>query len=596
MQHVALYRAWRPQTFADLIGQKAVVTTIRNAMLVGKVHHAYLFSGPRGTGKTSAAKLMARAVNCQSRIDGVEPCNQCENCMAVQSGATVDVLEIDAASNRGIDEIRELRENVRFAPVQVPYKVYIIDEVHMLTNEAFNALLKTLEEPPSHVLFILATTEPHKLPPTIVSRCLRFDFRRIQLDDQVDRLRMICDQEKIKIEDEALRVVARLSEGGMRDALSLLEQVTTFMGNDKIIKHEDLVDIVGGVPSKQLETWLRALHERDVPKAIPVLDEWIQSGRSAERILDQWMHMLRDLRFFKLSPNSKAWIERASIRPELAERLTRDIPDHKIDQWMKILDPLSAELRNSILPMMILEMAMFKCCDVDHQVATNQAVQISNATTVDSEIIAKIQRMELTIKQLSESIQKIGSADQNLYQKDAAAMSRMVAPAANRAGSITTKTSASSSHSLVNTQEFVENNDKEMLRTVVQSWNSVLQMIKEQRITLYAWLRDGEPTSVSNHKLLIIFKNTMHRDTIDKHANRELVEQVIQQVMGLPIRIVPVLQSTWLEAKKPNLNSQASKNESETFQLEPESEKSDWVQDAVTIFGKDAVEILDGQQ
>ncbi|EGS4843797.1 DNA polymerase III subunit gamma/tau, partial [Listeria monocytogenes] len=244
MAYQALYRVFRPQSFQDVVGQEHVTKTLKNAIVQNKTSHAYLFSGPRGTGKTSAAKIFAKAINCEHGHDG-EPCNECEICKGTTDGSIPDVLEIDAASNNGVEEIRDIREKVKYAPTVAKYKVYIIDEVHMLSTGAFNALLKTLEEPPKHVIFILATTEPHKLPLTIISRVQRFDFKRITTQDIIGRLKFILEEEKIPYDEKALMIVARAAEGGMRDALSLLDQVISY-GSEEVTV-EDALEITGSV-------------------------------------------------------------------------------------------------------------------------------------------------------------------------------------------------------------------------------------------------------------------------------------------------------------------------------------------------------------
>src|SRR5690554_264178 len=249
MSYQALYRVWRPSQLADVVGQEHITKTLKNALLQQKLSHAYLFTGPRGTGKTSAAKIISKAINCEKApVD--EPCNECVACKGIQDGTIVDVMEIDAASNNGVDEIRDIRDKVKFAPSAVRYKVYIIDEVHMLSTGAFNALLKTLEEPPSHVIFILATTEPHKIPLTIISRCQRFDFKRISAEAMIERMQYIVEQENMAITKEALEAIALAAEGGMRDALSILDQVISYSEGEADI--DDVLAVTGGVSQEML--------------------------------------------------------------------------------------------------------------------------------------------------------------------------------------------------------------------------------------------------------------------------------------------------------------------------------------------------------
>ena len=260
MASQALYRKWRSRTFEDIVAQDHVTHTLANALHSGRIAHAYLFTGPRGTGKTSTARLLAKAANCLGPEDGPRPCNQCPICQAVDEGRLIDLIEIDAASNRGIDEIRDLREKVNFRPNEARYKVYVIDEVHMLTNEAFNALLKTLEEPPGHVIFVLATTEPHKIPATVLSRCQRFDFRRIPAADIVGRLRYIAEQEGILVKDDALAFIARQATGSLRDAISLLDQLVAY--GEETVSVEQVQQILGLVPPADRPETPRLPHPR----------------------------------------------------------------------------------------------------------------------------------------------------------------------------------------------------------------------------------------------------------------------------------------------------------------------------------------------
>ena len=284
MAYQALYRKWRPRTFDSVIGQEAITDTLKNAIKRGKVSHAFLFAGPRGTGKTSCAKIFAKALNCTNLQDG-EPCNECANCIAADQGSMPDIMEIDAASNNGVDEIREIRDKVKYAPTEGKYKVYIIDEVHMLSMGAFNALLKTLEEPPEHVVFILATTELQKVPATIISRTQRYNFKRISKEDLEKRMKYILDQENIKYEDKALAVIAQVADGGMRDALSILDQLLSY--EKESVNYDDALQITGFADRENIEKILLALLNQDAGQALQLTQDEMAKGASSKNILDE---------------------------------------------------------------------------------------------------------------------------------------------------------------------------------------------------------------------------------------------------------------------------------------------------------------------
>ncbi|MCI5548613.1 MAG: DNA polymerase III subunit gamma/tau, partial [Lactobacillus johnsonii] len=284
MAYQALYRKWRPRTFDGVVGQTAITDTLKNAIKRGKISHAFLFAGPRGTGKTSCAKIFAKALNCTNLQDG-EPCNECENCLAADQGTMNDIIEIDAASNNGVDEIRDIRDKVKYAPTQGKYKVYIIDEVHMLSMGAFNALLKTLEEPPEHVVFILATTELQKVPATIISRTQRYNFKRIDQHDLIARMTYILGQEKIDFEEKALEVIAQVADGGMRDSLSILDQILSY-DQDKV-KYEDALRITGYAAQEKIEQVLLNLLNGETSAALEIVHALLQDGASTKNILDE---------------------------------------------------------------------------------------------------------------------------------------------------------------------------------------------------------------------------------------------------------------------------------------------------------------------
>ena len=356
MAYVALYRQWRPQNFATLVGQQPVKQALTNALTSGRIAHAYLFAGPRGTGKTSTARILAKALNCEHGPTP-NPCGQCDNCRRIAEGSSMDVFEIDAASNRGIDEIKTLRDQLAFTPVDCRYKVYIIDEVHMLTTEAFNALLKTLEEPPSHVIFILATTDPHKIPATIHSRCQRFDFRRVTVEEIVEHLAMVAQGSGLEAEEEALRLIAIQSEGGMRDALSLLDQCGVMA---KRITAATVREVLGIVGREALRELVAAVGRQDVPSALAQLSSLLEQGKDVRQILTELVEYLRALLLFKAVPqyNEVYLTDTAEGLSELAALYTTD----RIMASEERLHGALTELRGTMRQRITAELCLLDLC------------------------------------------------------------------------------------------------------------------------------------------------------------------------------------------------------------------------------------------
>ncbi|RIA75549.1 DNA polymerase-3 subunit gamma/tau [Anaeroplasma bactoclasticum] len=358
MAYVALYRAYRPQKFLDVVGQEHIIKTLQNAIKLNKVAHAYLFCGPRGTGKTTLAKIMAKAMNCE-KGPTVEPCCECDICQGITKGTISDVVEIDAASNNGADDIRALRSTVKFLPSQGKYKVYIIDEVHMLSDAAFNALLKTLEEPPAHVIFILATTEPYKLPNTILSRCQRFDFQSISIDDILKRLKIVANEENVKITEEALHQIAISAEGGMRDALSLFDQCISFSQNPEITL-DDVLSVSGNISYVKIIELLNACISKDETKAISLLDNIIKEGKEVPRIINDVILFLRDLLLYK---NNAVLEEKLMFKnPEFMD-LARNVEKSVVYHWLDILNDVSNQMRFSTQKRAYIELAVLKMND-----------------------------------------------------------------------------------------------------------------------------------------------------------------------------------------------------------------------------------------
>lgn len=378
---LVLYRKYRPQTFSEFIGQEPIVQTLTNAILNGTVSHAYLFAGPRGSGKTTLARILAKAVNCENRKENeFEPCNKCSSCLEIMEGRSMDLIEIDAASHRGIDEIRELKDGVRFVPTKSKYKVFIIDESHQLTKEAFNALLKTLEEPPPYAIFILATTEIHKMLPTIVSRCQRFDFRKFTLPEITKKLEFICQKEKIKIEKPALELIVLNSEGSIRDAESLLDQLSTLYG-EKEIKVQDIKDLLGLVEIELVSKFCDFLSQKNSKGAIGFLNEITEKGLDLEEFSKTLINYLRKILVLKImegeknSSGEKMWWE-AGLTKEQFQKLKEQMKNFEKEKLKKILN-LFLEAQNKIkyspIPQLPLELAIIDSCEENSNINMRKA-------------------------------------------------------------------------------------------------------------------------------------------------------------------------------------------------------------------------------
>lgn len=358
MSYTALYRKWRPPVFDDVKGQDPIVSALRNQINTGRIGHAYLFCGTRGTGKTSVAKIFARAVNCEAPVNG-NPCNQCSSCRAVNQGNSVNVMEIDAASNNGVDNIREIRDEVRYAPTEGRYKVYIIDEVHMLSTGAFNALLKTLEEPPAHVIFILATTEVHKIPVTVLSRCQRYDFRRISVDVIASRLKQLTDGEGVEIEDRALKYIARKADGSMRDSISLLDQCIAFHYGE-LLTYDKVLDVLGAASYDLFGSLLEAALDGRTADCIGLIDEIVMQGRELGQLVSDFIWYLRNIMLLKASDLDADTLEVSE--EELLElgRMSRKISEETLLRYIRVFSELSGKIRYANDKRVLLEMAFIK--------------------------------------------------------------------------------------------------------------------------------------------------------------------------------------------------------------------------------------------
>ena len=361
MAYTALYRKWRPAAFADVKGQDAIVTTLKNQLRTGRIGHAYLFCGTRGTGKTTVAKIFARAVNCEHPVDG-EPCGECPSCRAIAEGAAMNVVEIDAASNNGVDNIREIREEVQYSPADGKYRVYIIDEVHMLSTGAFNALLKTLEEPPSYVIFILATTEPHRIPVTVLSRCQRYDFKRMTTEVLIERLTELAAYEKVEAEEKALRYIARKADGAMRDAISLLDQCIAFH-MDEELTYEKVLSVLGTVDNEVFSRFLRGLLSGTPAECLMQIDDLVMSGRELSQFVQDFIWYLRNL---LLLVSSDVGAEILDLTQEDGKRLREEAQmtdANGLMRLIRIFSELYNQMRNAVNKRVLLEIAVIRTAE-----------------------------------------------------------------------------------------------------------------------------------------------------------------------------------------------------------------------------------------
>jgi DNA polymerase-3 subunit gamma/tau len=592
MAHIALYRTWRPQRFQEVVGQKHIIQTLQNSLKENRLTHAYLFSGPRGTGKTSAAKILAKAVNCEQRSSS-EPCNECASCIRITDGSVMDVVELDAASNRGVEEIRDIRDKVKYAPTEVRQKVYIIDEVHMLTTEAFNALLKTLEEPPAHVMFILATTEPHKIPATIISRCQRFDFRKVSLEEQIARLEFVCAQENVIVDPDAMQYIARLSEGGMRDALSLLDQVVSYSGNR--ITYAEVVAMTGDVAADQFRKLAEAMQAKDIGLALELVDGFMQEGKSADKCIESLIHYFRDILMIKMVPNSQVVTDRI-LEPASFAEISAAFTRQEIFTLIEILNHYQVEMKYSAQPQTLFEVAIMKVCssssDADRALHETAAAAGTASPNELASVKQKLAQLEQQMQRLMQSgaVQPVGQPAANMSAPARAKaqetqMKNSTVPEVKSAPSVT---SAPVRRSAVSVENYLGGIQSHDFKQVLLKWNSVLTQVKDRKITIHAWLINGQPVSMHEDTVLLAFNSAMHRDTTEKPANKQLIEQVMSEVLGQAVSFASIMRKDWEDAQA------GAVAPAEELVLEPEQPgliKEEWINEAIELFGEDMVTI-----
>lgn len=480
MSYQALYREWRSQTFDDLIGQGIVTQTLKNAIMQQKISHAYLFTGPRGTGKTSAAKIFSKAINCLNPVDG-EPCNVCQNCIGITEGRINDVLEIDAASNNGVEEIRDIRDKVKYAPTQVPYKVYIIDEVHMLSTGAFNALLKTLEEPPAHVIFILATTEPHKIPATIISRTQRFDFKRISQHDIEGRLRYILEEKGMSFEEQALKLIARSAEGGMRDALSIMDQGISY--SDGVLTFSDAIEVTGSLTNQMMDDYLLACSKGETEDALGIMNDLLTGGKESNRIIENLLVHCRDILMYQQAPNLV--LEQLGHVTDIFKELSDTVKTEVLYQWISEFNSIQKDMRYTQQASVYLEVLTIKLSHEPRKnVKQTQVVEKGVSPSVEDAHVQQLTQRVVELEGIVEQLKITPTSSQSLNQQPKPKATQYKIPT-----------------ELV--YQVLDKATKEHLLNVKDVWVDLLQLLT---VTQRAMLKACEPVAASENGLVVSFE------------------------------------------------------------------------------------------
>ena len=494
MSYMALYRKFRPDSFLDVKGQEHIVTTLKNQIKAGRIGHAYLFCGTRGTGKTTVAKLLAKVVNCENPVDG-NPCNECRMCKGIAAGSSMNVIEIDAASNNGVDNVREIVEEVRYSPTEGRYKVYIIDEVHMLSAGAFNALLKTIEEPPSYVIFILATTEVHKIPVTILSRCQRYDFKRITIDTIAGRLADLMQAENIEAEKKALRYVARVADGSMRDALSLLDQCISFYLGKKLT-YDDVLEVLGAVDTQVFARMLGCIREQNVSDCIRLLEEIETTGRELGQFTIDFIWYLRNLLLLKTTEDiSDIIIEISTENLELLKKEAAFIDEQSLIRYIRIFSELSNQIRYATRKRVLLEIALIKLCK--------------------PEMEQNLEAITLRLKNLEEKLEQ--GVVVNTVNSGAAPVAAQTVP---------------EKKPVILPEALPED-----LKEAAKNWKNIIAQVGRKAPSLGTVLQSATPSIDGNKGLLIVVTNEVDKGIVDKENNLQLIKDTIAQLIQKQVSI-----------------------------------------------------------
>lgn len=492
MSYTALYRKFRPDEFEDVKGQDAIVRTLKNQINADRIGHAYLFCGTRGTGKTTVAKIFAKAVNCEHPVDG-SPCGECAMCKSIAAGTSMNVIEIDAASNNGVDNIREIREEVTYRPTEGKYKVYIIDEVHMLSIGAFNALLKTLEEPPEYVIFILATTEAHKIPITILSRCQRYDFKRISIETIAARLRELIDKEGWDVEDKAVRYIAKMADGSMRDSLSLLDQCAAFYMNETLT-YDHVLEVLGAVDTEVFSRLLRQLLAMDVHQVIETVDELVMQGRELSQLAADFTWYLRNLLLVKSSDNMEDVLDVSSENLALLKEEAQMIDSDTLIRYIRIFSELTNQLKYATQKRVLLEVTLIKLC----------------RPAMDQNKDALLDRIRAIEKQLEEGAWEAPVRDRIVYASDA-----------KEAGEPKPKPELPQALN-------------EDVKAVAKDFRMI---INEASPMLRTYLKKARLSAGEGNRLLIVLPDELSASAVATPEHKEEIQSLIEQKIGKKVEI-----------------------------------------------------------
>ncbi len=531
MSYLVLARKWRPQKFEEVVNQKHVVLTLQNALKTNRLANAYLFTGPRGIGKTTIARILAKAVNCDKGLSD-NPCNQCDSCKEITSSRSLDVFEIDGASNTGVDDVRKLQDQLKYAPTPGKYKIYIIDEVHMLSGSAFNALLKTLEEPPSQVMFIFATTEPHKIPATIISRCQRFDFKRISINEIIDHLKIICQEEKIEIDDESLYLIARKSEGGMRDSQSLLDQTISFCGTT--IKADDIIDLLGVIDWEIFFEFTDCIANKDVKNGFQLAENIFVNGSDLVEFLNGIKEHLRNILIYK-STEAVDFIEASDNYKKRYTQIGSLFEEHDLLRLIQIASDAQNNIKRSSNPRLYLEMVIIKMIQLNkaQKIETllrgidalkekfSQHNNISTKEIKNHPAAAKSKHTPISTVPIMQNKQKKVEVIKDQQEKN----SEQNSDAENNEETEFDQSSSS------------ENKISISIETVKENWQLLIDEMKKQKIAYGAFLDEGRPEKMEGNTLTIAFgiDNGFHISYLER--NHKDVEKIISKILGAPLRI-----------------------------------------------------------